>query len=43
MDEAEQFSKPVSRVFLIVFAVRLVQRREQKDKVEVKVKTNKDY
>ena len=39
MDEAEQFSKPVSRVFLIMIAVRLVQRREQKDEV----KANKDY
>ena len=34
-DVAEQFSKQVSKVFLIMFAVRLVQHREQKDEDKI--------
>ena len=35
MDETEQFSKQVSRVFPIMFAVRLVQHREQRDEYKI--------
>ena len=35
MDEAEQYNKQVSKVFPIMFAVRLVQHKEQKDEVKI--------